>query len=167
MLHLVVPSFLASGGVIALTPQGRSIAASVWGRLKDLFLKKVSASPWRLWFVYRHASPNGDVTELGFGWQRDAAPPQINMPVCNGPLKELPPALGCERLTVPAIATSPESVIPRALPAQVFAPTVTEGPQQPVDRMTPSRKRRMRRRVTRRKQSLSVAKKRTSRRSSS
>ena len=153
MLHLAVPSL---GSLI-------KIATSVWGKLKDLVQKKVSSSPWKLWFVYRHTSPKRGTTEVGFGCQHDALQPQVEMPACNGPLKELPPALGCERLTVPAITTSPELVIPPALPAQVFAPTVTKAPQQSVDRMTPSRKRRMRRRVTRRKQRLRVAKKRTSR----
>ena len=153
MLHLSVPSF---SSLIKIT-------TSALGKLNDLVEKKVSSSPWKLWFLYRHTSPKRGTTEVGFGCQRDAVQPQVEMPACNGPLKELPPALGCERLTVPAIATSRELVIPPALPAQVFAPTDTGAPQQSVDRMTPSRKRSMRTRVTRRKQRLSVAKKRTSR----
>ena len=162
MLHLAVPF----GGIpvtifLTFTPQGRSVRSKIWGWLKNLLSKNASSSPWKLWFIYRHTSPSGDATELGFGCQRDAAPPQVNMPACNVPLKELPPALGCERLTVPAIATSPELVIPPALSAQLFVPTVTEAPQQPVERITVSRKRPMRRPVTRRKQRLSGAKKRT------
>jgi len=166
MLHLAVPSCgIAFTIVIFLTftPQGRSIASTVWGRLKNLIQKNVSSSPLKLWFVYRHTSPKGDTTELGFGCQRDAAPSQVDIPACNGPLKELPPALGCEHLTVPVIAKNPESAIPPTLPLHVFVPGVTEAPLQPVERMTAIRKRRMSGRVTRRKQRVSAAKKRTSR----
>jgi hypothetical protein len=156
-LHVVV-AVTGSFAIVlasALTPQGRSVAAKAWGWLKSLFFNKESSGSWRFSVIFRrYKSQKNSKVEVVISGQRDATTPQqAEMSPGSGLLKELPPALGTERLTVPAFAANPETK-PFMLPSHVSAPVVKthEPPQQPVQSTGISKRRHSYRRVTRRKQ---------------
>jgi hypothetical protein len=151
-LHLT----LATGSLVisvalVFTPKVRSVVKSVWDWLSGWLVKKASSSPWRFALVFRKKSRKGDEVELGISCQHEVTPlAQAVVPQSYELLKELQPALGCERFPVRTFPFMPEE-LPLLLPAQLMTPldnpSVTL--QLPLPSIRRDKKRRSPRHVTR------------------
>jgi hypothetical protein len=151
-LHLVLATgSLAMSLALVFTPKVSSVVKSVWGWLSGWLVKKASSSPWRLWLFFRKKSRNGDEVTVDIGCERQTTPPTpavVPQPIAL--LKDLPPALGCQALPVPAFPTN-LGIATLILPSHVFTslinPSVTL--QLPLPSIRRDKKRRSPRHVTR------------------
>jgi hypothetical protein len=161
MLHFVVtdgPIFISA----CITPQGRSVIRNAWDWLKGQFFKKALLSGWRLGVRFRHTSRKGAKVEFDASCERDATPPTApNCPRCNDLLKECPPALGCEHLSIPELPKAEYVALLPPPQVESAALSPNEVLQKASENKTAHRKR-VRRGMTRRrrKQASRASKKR-------